>query len=65
MRLAMSGAGVIMATYLVYIELFRVDAICLWCTGVHLTAIALFTTTLVARTTVPSGWGAIADRRLR
>ncbi|MCU1363962.1 MAG: Vitamin epoxide reductase [Acidimicrobiaceae bacterium] len=64
MRLAMSGAGVIMATYLVYIELFRVDAICLWCTGVHLTAIALFTIILVARTTVPSGWGAVADRRI-
>ena len=54
-RLAMSGAGVMVATYLVYVELFRIDAICLWCTGVHLTTIALFTTILVARTTVPTG----------
>jgi uncharacterized membrane protein len=35
-------AGVAMVLYLVYVELFRVDAVCLWCTGVHLCALALF-----------------------
>jgi len=28
--------------YLVYIELFRVDAICLWCTGVHVCTVLMF-----------------------
>jgi uncharacterized membrane protein len=48
-RLALSGAGAVMVVYLVYIELFRVDAICLWCTAVHLTTVALFGVILVAR----------------
>jgi uncharacterized membrane protein len=48
-RLALSGAGAVMVLYLVYVELFRVDAICLWCTGVHLTAVALFAAVLAAR----------------
>lgn len=48
-RLALSAAGAVMVLYLVYIELFRVDAICLWCTGVHVTAIALFAAVLAAR----------------
>jgi uncharacterized membrane protein len=45
--LATTGAAAVI--YLVYVELFRVDAICLWCTGVHLTAVALFAMVLVAR----------------
>jgi uncharacterized membrane protein len=49
LRLALSIAGVAMVLYLVYIELFRIGAICLWCTGVHLTALALFTVILLAR----------------
>jgi uncharacterized membrane protein len=48
-RLAFSGAGAVMVLYLVYVELFRVDAICLWCTGVHLTTIALFGVVLASR----------------
>ncbi|HEY1828056.1 MAG TPA: vitamin K epoxide reductase family protein, partial [Acidimicrobiales bacterium] len=49
LRLAGAAAGAAMVLYLVYIELFRVDAICLWCTGVHLTAVALFALVLAAR----------------
>jgi uncharacterized membrane protein len=49
-RVGGAAAGVAMVLYLVYIELFAVDAICLWCTGVHLTALALFSVLLVART---------------
>ena len=50
-RLAMSGIGAVVVVYLVFIELFRVDAICLWCTGVHLIALALFAVILVAQAT--------------
>ena len=54
-RLALAGAGAAMVLYLVYIELFRVDAICLWCTGVHITAIALFGVILASRASLSSG----------
>ena len=39
----MTGAviGVLSALYLVWVELFRVDAICLWCTAVHVCTLAL------------------------
>lgn len=33
--------------YLVYVELFQVDAICLWCTAVHVLAFALFAVCLI------------------
>jgi uncharacterized membrane protein len=54
-RLVLSGAGALMVFYLVYVELFRVDAICLWCTGVHVTTIALFGVILAARASLASG----------
>jgi uncharacterized membrane protein len=54
-RLALSGAGAVMVIYLVYIELFRVDAICLWCTAVHVTTIALFGMILAARASLAGG----------
>ncbi len=41
-RLVLSGAGAAMVLYLVYVELFRIGAICLWCTAMHVTAVALF-----------------------
>jgi uncharacterized membrane protein len=68
LRLVGAGAGAAMVLYLVYVELFRVGAICLWCTGVHLTAIALFAVTLLARpvlvaTARPGSARAAAARR--
>jgi uncharacterized membrane protein len=51
--LAVAGTGMVL--YLVYVELFRIGAICLWCTGVHLTAILLFAVILVARTSMIGG----------
>ena len=58
-RLAVSGAGAAMVLYLIYVELFRIGAICLWCTAMHVTAVCLFAVVLVAgataRGTVPSG----------
>lgn len=40
-RIGGVALGSVMVLYLVYIELFQVDAICLWCTGVHVATIAL------------------------
>ena len=48
-RLAGSAAGAALVLYLVYVELYRVGAICLWCTAVHVTAVALFGVVLAAR----------------
>ena len=41
-RLAASGVGVVFIVYLVWVELFRVDAICLWCTAVHVITLLIF-----------------------
>lgn len=40
-RIAGAAIGVLSSLYLVWVELFRVDAICLWCTVVHLSTLAL------------------------
>jgi uncharacterized membrane protein len=45
-RVAATTIGTAMVLYLVWIELFRVDAICLWCTAVHICTIALLATVL-------------------
>ena len=47
-RLAGAVAGVAMVVYLVWAELFRIDAICLWCTVVHALTVALFAVLAVA-----------------
>lgn len=41
-RLASVAGGVCFVIWLIYAELFRIDAICLWCTSVHVITIALF-----------------------
>jgi hypothetical protein len=38
-----------MVLYLVYVELFRIGAICLWCTAIHVTAVCLFGVILAGR----------------
>ncbi|MFZ0250521.1 MAG: vitamin K epoxide reductase family protein [Acidimicrobiales bacterium] len=48
-RLVLSGAGAAMVLYLVYVELFRIGAICLWCTAMHVTAVCLFGVILAGR----------------
>jgi uncharacterized membrane protein len=45
-RLAAAGTGVAVALYLIWVELFRLDAICLWCTFVHVLAVAVLGTVL-------------------
>lgn len=54
-RLALSGAGAAVVLYLVYVELFRLGAICLWCTAIHVTAVCLFGVILVARASIREG----------
>ena len=41
-RLAFAAAGVLFVFYLVFAELFTLDAICLWCTAVHVLTVVLF-----------------------
>jgi uncharacterized membrane protein len=48
-RLLASGAGAATVLYLVYVELFRIGAIFLWCTAMHVTAVCLFGVVLAAR----------------
>lgn len=54
-RLALAVAGVASAIYFVWVELFRLDAICLWCTAVHLCAFGLLATALWRLSERPTG----------
>ena len=45
-RLAGVGVGVLTVLCLVWVELFRVNALCLWCTAVHVCTLALLGTVL-------------------
>jgi len=54
-RVAGAAVGMAMVIYLLWAELFRVGAICLWCTAVHVCTLGLFVTILwhtAARSTV-------------
>jgi uncharacterized membrane protein len=50
-RMAVAGLGAAMVLYLVYVELFRIGAICLWCTAVHVLAVSLFGVVMAAGAT--------------
>ena len=47
-RLGAVTVGAVFVLYLVWAELFRIDAICLWCTVVHVLAVALFAVVALA-----------------
>jgi len=47
LRIAWVTAGVGMVLRLLYAELFEIDAICLWCSAVHVLTVCLFATVLV------------------
>ena len=47
-RVAWSVVGLGTVVYLLYTELFRIDAICLWCTAVHVLTFVLFVSTVLA-----------------
>ncbi|HEY2297176.1 MAG TPA: vitamin K epoxide reductase family protein [Jatrophihabitans sp.] len=42
LRVAGVALGVVSVFYLVWAELFRINAICLWCTVVHVCTVAMF-----------------------
>jgi uncharacterized membrane protein len=46
LRVLAAAAGVAMVLYLVWVELFRVNALCLWCTAVHVCTVILLATVL-------------------
>lgn len=46
LRLIGVVAGMVMVLWLVYVEIFKVDAICLWCTGFHVVTLLLLVTIL-------------------
>ena len=47
LRLAVAATGLPMVLYLVWAEFFRIGAICLWCTGVHVITFVLLVVLLV------------------
>lgn len=49
-RLLLSTAGVGMVLWLLYVELFRLNAICLYCSAVHAITVALFVTVMLGTT---------------
>lgn len=48
-QLAWSGLGLATVLYLVFIEIVRLGAICLWCTAAHVLVVALLLTALNIR----------------
>jgi uncharacterized membrane protein len=52
-RLAWAVVGLGTVLYLLYAELFSIDAICLWCTAVHVLTLVLFGTTVYATSAYP------------
>jgi uncharacterized membrane protein len=46
LRLVGVVTGTLMVLWLIYVEIFEVQAICLWCTGVHLVTVLLLGTVL-------------------
>jgi uncharacterized membrane protein len=47
-RIGWMVAGIAMVLHLVYAELFQIDAVCLWCTSVHVITVILFAAVVVA-----------------
>ena len=52
-RVAWSIVGIGSVIYLLSAELFAIDAICLWCTSVHVLTFIVFGTTIYATVTYP------------
>jgi uncharacterized membrane protein len=46
-RLIFCGTGILMVMWLVYVEFFKLDNICLYCTYVHILTLALFVLTSI------------------
>jgi uncharacterized membrane protein len=63
-RVVWAVIGVCAVVYLLYAELFAIDAICLWCTAVHVLTLVVFATTVVATISYPLPEAARTDSRL-
>ena len=46
-RLAFAGLGIVMVFWLLYVELFLLNAICLYCTAIHILSVILFGLTVI------------------
>jgi uncharacterized membrane protein len=53
-RLAAVTVGLLFVFYLVWAELFRINAICLWCTVVHALTLLLFAVLAVVQALAPT-----------
>ena len=53
-RLTWAVVGLGTVLYLLFAELFEIDAICLWCTSVHVLTLVLFGTTVFATSSYPA-----------
>ncbi|MFF0341490.1 vitamin K epoxide reductase family protein [Kribbella sp. NPDC004875] len=53
LRLAGVLVGVVFVCYLIWAELFQIDAICLWCTVVHALTLILFALVIIRQALVP------------
>jgi uncharacterized membrane protein len=47
-RLAVAGLGLLFVLYLIFAELFLIEAICIWCTVIHLLTFGLFAVIVMA-----------------
>jgi len=47
LRMAAASSGVALVVWLIYVELFRLNAICLYCTTVHVITVLLFITVAI------------------
>ena len=66
-RLASTVVGVGFILYLIYVELLQVDAICLWCTSVHIITFLLFVLVAMCAAVygLPKKWGGLPKLRSR
>jgi len=60
-RIGSMVAGIVFVLWLVYAELFKIGAICLWCTSVHVITFALFVLIMFG---FASGYGTTKDPAL-
>jgi uncharacterized membrane protein len=56
LRLLGASSGVVLILWLVYVELFRLDAICLYCSAVHVITVLLFFTVAIGTAVTSPGY---------
>jgi uncharacterized membrane protein len=61
-RLGSVVVGMVFVLYLIYAELYRIGAICLWCTSVHVITFCLFALVVFS---AAAGYGTARDPALR